>query len=74
MWHSSPDHYQADVMHPMIANKTHGEVYAKTLAREQLIRDNGFNLEGQVGKRFKGCEASAEDVAKMEEDPKHRSA
>ena len=37
-------HPPADLPHPMIANKTHGEVYAKTLAREQLIRNNGFKL------------------------------
>lgn len=43
LWHGNPDVFDQSKKNPFI-DKTYGELYAKTVAREQLIRDNGFNL------------------------------
>ena len=45
LWHSSLLFYQASEPHPFIKNKTHGEVYQKTVDRLQWIRDQGFTVE-----------------------------
>ena len=44
IWHAEPRQYPADRPHPVIANKTCGEVYQKTLERDQWIRDQGYTL------------------------------
>ena len=46
LWHGHPSHpdYIEDVPHPVISNKTWGQVYKDTLKKEQKIIDLGFNL------------------------------
>ena len=44
LWHAEPRRYPADRSHPLIANKTCGEVYQKTLDRDEWIRDQGYTL------------------------------
>ncbi|CAL5225130.1 g7908 [Coccomyxa viridis] len=44
LWHAEPKRYPADRPHPLIANKTCGEVYQKTLDRDEWIRDQGYTL------------------------------
>ena len=46
LWHGHPSHpdYIEDGPHPVISNKTWGQVYKDTLKKEQKIRDLGFNL------------------------------
>ena len=45
LWHSSPLYYDLTAPHPFIKNKTHGEVYQKTLDRLQWIRGQGYQVE-----------------------------
>lgn len=42
-WHGNPAIYSPNDHHPML-KKTFGELYQRTLAKDQLIRDHGFNL------------------------------
>lgn len=42
-WHGNPDKFPADKEHPLMY-KTYGELYNKTLLRDQKIRDLGYNL------------------------------
>lgn len=42
-WHGHPDFYPADKQHPC-GDKTFGELYAATLARENHLRELGYNL------------------------------
>ncbi len=44
LWHAEPRRYPADQPHPLIAGKTCGEVYRKTLDRDEWIRDQGYTL------------------------------
>jgi len=46
MWHGHPSHpdYIEDEPHPVISNKTWGQVYQDTLKKEQKIRELGFIL------------------------------
>lgn len=46
MWHGHPSHpdYKEDGVHPVITDKTWGQVYRDTLKKEQKIRELGFNL------------------------------
>ena len=46
MWHGHPSHpeYDEDAVHPVVKDKTWGQVYQDTLKKEQKIRDLGFNL------------------------------
>jgi hypothetical protein len=44
-WHGNPVLFQADVLcHPKTNKSTAGELYKKTIDREQRIKDLGFNL------------------------------
>ena len=52
LWHSSKLFYTASEPHPFIKNKTHGEVYQKTVDRLQWIRDQGFVVEVMWEGRF----------------------
>lgn len=42
-YHGHPSKYPSDKVNPMV-NKTYGELYEKTLRRDQAIRDAGYNL------------------------------
>ena len=42
-WHGNPKKFNPTDMNT-ITNKTYGELYQKTIKREQEIRDMGFNL------------------------------
>lgn len=42
-WHGNPDIYDATSVN-MVNHKTFGELYNKTLERDQKIRDKGYNL------------------------------
>jgi hypothetical protein len=42
-WHGNPSIYDRDEINP-VTKSTFGELYDKTIAREQKIRDLGFNL------------------------------
>lgn len=42
-WHGNPNKFDQNIQHP-ICRKTYGELYAKTLERDQNIRDLGYNL------------------------------
>ena len=44
LFHGDPRRYPADQPHPLIAKKTCGEIYQKTLDRDQWIRDQGYTL------------------------------
>ena len=44
LFHGDPRRYPADRPHPLIAKKTCGEVYQKTLDRDEWIRDQGYTL------------------------------
>lgn len=43
-WHGNPSRYPSDKAHPMIKGKTYGDLYNKTLLRDQRIRELGYNL------------------------------
>jgi formylmethanofuran dehydrogenase subunit E len=43
-WHGNPDMYHQDKLHPTVKDKTYGDLYRKTMARDQKIRDLGYNL------------------------------
>jgi len=43
-WHGNPDYYDKDVTHPIISGVTHGDLYEKTLIRQNDITDAGYNL------------------------------
>ena len=43
LWHGNPNIFDKEDI-PYFGQKTFGELYQKTLEREQLIRDMGFNL------------------------------
>ena len=45
LWHGSPLYYKASDPHPFIKNKTHGEVYQKTINRLEWIRQQGYTVE-----------------------------
>lgn len=42
-WHGHPSKFEACDTHP-VCNKTYGELYNTTIARDQKIRDMGYNL------------------------------
>jgi G:T-mismatch repair DNA endonuclease (very short patch repair protein) len=42
-WHGNPKKYNENTYNP-ISKKTFGELYQKTIEREQQIRDLGYNL------------------------------
>jgi hypothetical protein len=43
-WHGNPDYYDLNENHPIVKNLTYGEIYKKTIDRQQDILDSGFNL------------------------------
>jgi len=43
-WHGNPNIYKQDVYHPVIKDKTFGDIYAKTLQRDKQIKQKGYNL------------------------------
>lgn len=43
-WHGDPRRFPQDKLHPTVKNKTYGDLYMKTIARDQRIRDLGYNL------------------------------
>lgn len=42
-WHGNPKKYNSDDLHPII-KKTFGELYEETINRENIIKENGYNL------------------------------
>jgi len=43
-WHGNPDYYDSHISHPVKKNKTFGELYEQTVAREQDMLDAGYEL------------------------------
>jgi hypothetical protein len=43
-WHGNPDYYDADTIHPVISNKTFGELYEHTIKKQEDILNAGYNL------------------------------
>jgi ubiquinone biosynthesis protein Coq4 len=43
LWHGNPAKYNQDDFNNVV-KKTFGELYAKTMAREKFIKDNGYNV------------------------------
>ena len=43
-WHGNPTKYRQDQIHPNYKPLTYGDLYRKTLQRDQKIRDLGYNL------------------------------
>jgi len=43
-WHGNPDYYLAETVHPVITDITYGELYEKTIKKQQDILDSGYNL------------------------------
>lgn len=43
-WHGNPNKFSHDKVHPHLKPKTYGDLYRKTMLRDQKIRDLGYNL------------------------------
>lgn len=43
-WHGNPQIYSSDMIHPILEHVTMGELYQKTIDREQKIKELGYNL------------------------------
>ncbi len=43
-WHGHPDFFDQNEKHPHFKKKTFGEIYQRTLNREEAIRQAGYNL------------------------------
>ena len=52
LWHSSRLFFNPSEPHPFIKNKTHGEVYQKTINRLKWIRQQGYTVEVIWEQRF----------------------
>lgn len=50
-WHGNPDKYDPDDEHPIIS-QTFGELYQKTVTRDNKIRELGYNLVVKWEKEF----------------------
>lgn len=42
-WHGNPEVYDSDKMNPLV-KKTFGQLYQRTLDKDNLIRSHGYNL------------------------------
>lgn len=45
LWHSDPRVYAPDDVHPIVKNRTHGEIYEKTRQRTETLIEKGYNLK-----------------------------
>lgn len=43
-WHGNPDYHEANELHPIIRDVTFGELYNKTIIKQEDILNTGFNL------------------------------
>ncbi len=43
-WHGNPDYYCAESIHPVIKSITFGELYEKTIRKQQDLLNSGYNL------------------------------
>ena len=43
-WHGNPDYYDADARHPVISTTTFGELYERTIRKQEDILNSGYNL------------------------------
>lgn len=43
-WHGNPTYYLSEVTHPVITSTTFGELYEKTIKKQQDLLDSGYNL------------------------------
>jgi hypothetical protein len=43
-WHGNPDYYLAETVHPVITTTTYGELYEKTIKKQEDILNSGYNL------------------------------
>ena len=43
-WHGHPDFFDQNEKHPHFKKKTFGEIYQRTLDRDESIRQAGYNL------------------------------
>lgn len=43
-WHGNPDYYAGNSHHPVILHTTFGELYEKTIRKQQDLLDSGYNL------------------------------
>lgn len=48
-WHGDPNKYNQNQKHPIIKNKTFGDLYRETLDKESLIKNAGYNLISNWG-------------------------
>jgi len=43
LWHGNPKLYNSDDINP-VNKKKYGDLYNKTVEREKIIKENGYNL------------------------------
>lgn len=43
-WHGNPDYFLAETAHPVIKSTTFGELYEKTIKKQEDILNSGYNL------------------------------
>ena len=43
-WHGNPDYYEAEKAHPVIPSTTFGELYEKTIRKQEDLLNSGYNL------------------------------
>jgi len=43
-WHGNPDYYLPESIHPVLKSTTFGELYEKTIKKQQDLLDSGYNL------------------------------
>jgi len=43
-WHGNPDYYDSQEFHPVIKTKTFGDLYEKTIKKQEDILNSGYNL------------------------------
>ena len=63
-WHGSPELYNADMIHPKV-QKTMGELYKKTLKREDTIKELGYNLVVMWEYKWKKINNSIKRIQKL---------
>ena len=43
-WHGNPDYYLAETVHPVMKDTTFGELFEKTIKKQEDILNSGYNL------------------------------
>jgi hypothetical protein len=49
-WHGNPDYYLAEDLHPIMKSITYGELYERTIRKQEDILNSGYNLIVQWSK------------------------